>query len=124
MEKILNFSKSLPSLADFWLIFSGEASCIEYLKEKNIIPKRERCPSCRKNSLKLQKNLDCFRFSNSSCRKQISIKQNTFFSRKTFECCEIFLIACLWLNKARVNTVMSLTGHSSRTIGSYYHEFF
>ncbi|OMJ64975.1 hypothetical protein SteCoe_40446 [Stentor coeruleus] len=54
MDLFTNYSKTLPTLRDFWPIFSYEIACKEDLMNKGTLLKRERFPLCRKTSLKLQ----------------------------------------------------------------------
>jgi transposase-like protein len=53
------------------------------------------------------------------CRKEISIKKDSFFYKQMLSCSEILFIGYLWLQQLKVTSIQSMTGHSKDTITAY-----
>ena len=59
-----------------------------------------------------------FRCPKKTCRKEISIKKNSFFSTHRMKCSTILLIAYLWLKKMPITSIVSTCEAGSSQVSS------
>lgn len=108
----------IPKFLDLLDIFSDEKKCINYLFEKGALDKIDFCPNCN-SEMSIRDNI--FRCKTKSCRKKISIFRNSFFGKTKLRCNVVLLIGYLWLSGCTHSMILSMTGHSSRTITDFLH---
>lgn len=108
----------LPKLSDMSDIFFNEEKCIEFLIKENIFTKTRICPKCQKN-MKLEIKHMRFRCGKKSCRKNVSLRYDTFFEGHKLQCSQILLLAYLWLSKMPTKSIIEMSKCSSRTVCSF-----
>jgi hypothetical protein len=107
--------KSIPDLNSIQKIIFDENECIKFLIDNNLIIKPQNCYNC--NSIKLYRDKKIFKCN--TCKKSISIFNNSFFANRNLACNKVLLIGYLWLTKANYTTIKSITNYSPRTIVKY-----
>ena len=75
--------------------------------------------------MKIVVNEGVFRCTNYRCtkRSKVSLRVGTFFYGSRLNCQQIMALAMLWLHKVSVVSAISLSGHSSTTVSSFYKHF-
>ena len=108
---------SLKSLSE---ILFNEQNCIQYLLEKNIIKRVERCSKCNIETRFYQRYFIC---RDRTCQKSISVFDQTFFSKSNIKCCDVLLIGYLWINKLKYQRIKDMTDHVENTLVKYIYTF-
>jgi hypothetical protein len=110
---------SIPDLNLIQDIIFDEDECINFLFNNNIIIKPQNCYNCSSNKLYRDKKI----FRCNTCKKSISIFNNSFFANRNLACNKVLFIGYLWLTKANYTTINSITNYSPRTIVKYMKVF-
>lgn len=58
-----------------------------------------------------------------TCRKAISIRAGSFFSKSKLPCSQILFLGYLWLSKSPVSSIISISGKDSHTVCSFQKYF-
>lgn len=104
-------------------LFHDEKQCIDYLIEQEVFYERYGCPGCDR-PMKRIVDKQVFRCQNGACgRRQLSLRKGTFFFGSRLRCLEIMKLAHLWLSGATRAVTINQTGHSSKTVTSFYSYF-
>lgn len=113
---------SLPSFSILQNLFSNEEACLSFLFNKGIFYKSRACPTCQLN-MTLYMNKKLFICPKRGCRRALSIKKGSFFAGHNLPCSKILFMAYLWLSKVSSSSIVSMTGHSNKTVGNFLHYF-
>lgn len=114
---------SLPTLRQFYSLFSSEDVCIGFLLENNVFYNTMVCVQCN-SQMKLYISSLSFRCTTHSCKgRRLTIKIHTFFYGSHLKCLEILELGFLWLNGISVSHAITMTGHSSKTVALFYKHF-
>jgi len=112
--------KTFPTIFDLHHLFFSEPDCIEFLFNQEILYRRPTCANCRR--LMVRRNT-LWRCEKRSCRKSVSIFQDTIISASHLPCNKILFVGYLWLCQTQSTTIQIMTGHSSSTIASLLRQF-
>lgn len=112
----------IPKIFELLRIFLSEDECIAFLMRKGILPSRRTCHGCSAE-MKFYSEKKQFQCPRKGCRKSISVRDGTFFSKQKLSFSEIMFLGYLWLCQASIKTISILTGHSSTTICSFQKYF-
>lgn len=104
----------IPPMKDINALLFNETACIEFLLNQEILYPRTTCEHCNHAISRKSKLWRC-----KSCGKSVSIFKDSFFANSRLTCNEVLLIGYLWLAKARWQTILAITGHSTATITEY-----
>jgi len=104
---------TLPIKNEVDIIIINEETTIIFLKEEGIVIIPAICPSCPGTLIRSRVTLRCTR---SKCRITFSIFKNTFFSNMRIKCNAVIFITYLYLSKVSTTSILTLTGHSSKTV--------
>jgi hypothetical protein len=100
-------------------IFFDEASCIQFALDNGILYPRPQCRNCRRQTHE-ERFWVC---NNIACKGKQSIFKDSVFGNRRILCCEIMLMARLWISKNSVDSIQDLTGHSKGTVVGYVQQF-
>ena len=112
-------ANDMPPLLSLLPIFTEEAKAVEFLLALGALDTPTSCPACNK-AMRLELARNCWRCSYSKCRKEKSVRSNSFFNNSKLPIGKLLLLAYLWLNKVTVTSAIAMTGCSSATVTDYY----
>jgi hypothetical protein len=115
-------SKSIQFIFQLINIFLNEENCISFLIEKGVFDMEMKCTKC-KTYMILCINRISFRCPKFNCRKEVSLRQDSFFSGNKVDCSKILLLGYLWLNKVKAASAVIMSGMSTHTICDFYGYF-
>jgi IS1 family transposase len=103
-------------------IFLDDKKAKVYLLEKNVFYENLACPKC---GAMMNRSLERWKFScwSRSCRIEKSISSYTFFAGQKLLFNQILLLGKLWLDKVSVDSAISFTGHSPKTVVAFWRHF-
>src|SRR5689334_4547813 len=109
---------SIPPLIRLHNILFNEDECIQFLFDNQIFYNSIACSNCgSRMACKMERK--AWRCNTKQCRREISIKKDSFFYKQVLSCSEILFIGYLWLQKLKVTSIQSMTGHSRDTITAH-----
>jgi hypothetical protein len=111
---------SIPTLKKIQDILLKQDACIEFLIEKDIIKKQEKCQYCDSLVFKYKKFYRC---KNTNCRKLVSVFKDSFFSKQHLQCSDVLTIGYYWLLKTKLIQIGTITAHSPKIIIKYIKKF-
>ena len=113
----------IPRESDFNILFPDESTCVNYLIQNSVFYREFDCPRCS-NPMSRHEHRGVFRCLRRSCRKyEVSMRIGTFFHKHSIGCLQILRLARLWLTGIRHKSAVLLTGHSPKTVTSFYFYF-
>ena len=115
-------SLSIPSITELMHIFFNESSCDTFLIEKNIYWIERKCPSCE-HSMHFSTNPNRLRCRKKTCRKSLSIKANSFFSKHKLPTSTIMLLGYFWLVGCTATSMIKMSKCSKNTVVAFRQHF-
>jgi transposase-like protein len=109
-------SKSLPSLFDIVELLTNEEAAKRFILQRKILYAKPLCSACGGPTKRKRDLWACIK---KSCAKTISIHHGSFFMHSNLKCNQTLIVTYLWLSKVKVNSIITMTGHSSGTIAAY-----
>ena len=111
----LSITEKIPSEKQIKRILEDEMECIQFLQDKGIIFKSQKCWQCGNEMKQKEKMWNCSR---RDCRRTQSMLTHSFFENHRLPLNEIFRIYYLWLIKVPMTSIHIMTGHSTQTIAN------
>jgi transposase-like protein len=111
-----------PTISELGNLFADDASCTKYLLDKGVFYTSLPCPFCSKP---MSRNLErmTFRCNRNCGRREMSIRKHTFFYGSMLSNMDIMRLGHLWLSGVSTTSAILLTGHSSKTVTTFYNHF-
>ena len=106
---------SFPTIFELHDIFFDETKCSQYLQAHGAFYSTRECEACS-DRMSYVASKQCFRCPKSHCRKEISLRKNSFFDELRLPMSHIMLLGYLWLNKSAIAATQSISGKSNNTI--------
>ena len=113
---------SIPPFAELMHIFSNEQACCDYLISKGVYWTEKACPKCAA-LMNVERKLLQLRCGKKLCRKALSLKSNSFFSKHKLPTSTIMFLGYLWLNDSPAKSMMRMTKCGSATVASFRRYF-
>lgn len=116
---------SIPTHKEFANKFPNEEATIRFLQDNHVFYETYNCQECN-NEMKKYYNPDRFVCTRRSCTKRgtrVSARIGTFFHTTCLSTLDIISIAHMWLCEFTVKSCILYTGHSSKTLCSYFQHF-
>ena len=109
---------SVPTIFQLQHLFFNEEACIEFLFQEGIFYNEMTCPDCGRQ---LTKNLQrgTWRCGKKDCRKEISIRKDSFFARSHLPCSRILFFGYLWLQGVKPHSIQKMMGVSPNTVADF-----
>jgi IS1 family transposase len=99
-------------------VFHDEEKCIDYLIEKGIILREIQCCHCN-GRMTLRRAIKAYRCTTGRCRKEKSIRENSFFSKSKLPLRKIMRLGYLWLIKTPITSIISAIGCGAHTVTNF-----
>ena len=107
----------IPTISSISNILESPQSCVEFLIEQEILYKQPRCSKCRaKTSLRGTR----WRCSKRDCSWSKSVFVDSVFASSRLEPNEILRLGYLWVVDCSRKSVVTMTGHSTATVTSFF----
>jgi transposase-like protein len=110
----------IPPLHTLNHLFTDEASCIQFLRERGVFYELESCSICD-GLVTFSDN--AYRCRRKNCRKKVSLFQNSFFSMRKLGCNKVLFVGYLWLAGCNASSIMAITGHGKEALASIVSDF-
>lgn len=111
-------NNSVPPINLISDILFNENTCIQFLFQNGIFLRNKNCSFCNE-AMSLCINERKYRCFKSGCRKSLSIRTNSFFSKSKLNCSKIMLLGYLWLVKVPITSIILISGCSPNTITAF-----
>jgi hypothetical protein len=112
----------LPTILEILPLITDESRCREFLLNIGAFYDSQTCSVCN-SEMKYYPSIDSFVCPKKICRKKVSAKKNTFFSKHNLPCSKIIHLAYLWLAQTPIISTIIQTGHSSHTVCNFFQYF-
>jgi transposase-like protein len=109
---------SIPSVYELRDILFDEDACVAYLLQRHVFYEERSCPDCNL-MMKLNTKERKFRCPKRGCNNKITLRKNTFFSKSKMPIYKILNIGYMWLKGDSRESIITATGHSSKTITAF-----
>ena len=108
-----------PSQTDLTPIFDDNGECIRFLTSKGVFYPSLVCEHCHR-TMRPMVDRCVFRCPGKDCRKELSLRIHTFFHGSALSCSAIMKLAHMWLADVSFHSVVLLSGHSTKTVASFF----
>ena len=122
ISKKLYTSIKLPSLYQLYPYFLDEEQAINYLLEKNILKKYNKCPKCY-NNVNYEYKQKRYRCSWYKCKKSLSIFEDTIFYKAKLSINKILYLLYEYLKKTPRDSAVVSVDVTPVTATYYYKKF-
>lgn len=108
----------MMSFFEFAPLFLDEDKCTDFLLQSDALYRQRTCVACR-FEMALMGTRDSWRCENRACRKQVSIRSNSFFSKSKLPCSKILAMAYLWVHRSKTTDICTMIELSPNTVCAY-----
>lgn len=113
---------SVPTFIELKDILLDNNACIRFLFYQGILYTEYVCPNCERD-MSLQLERGTWRCGRKRCRKEVSIRKDSFFADHNLKFSEIMMMGYYWLVGNPVIAVQKMTGHSTKTVTAFFKYF-
>jgi hypothetical protein len=115
-------ASSGSTVYDLHRLFHDEPNCLQHLIHSGVFYQSIICDGCG-DPMIMKVDRRVFRCSRRGCETLSSIRSFTFFYGSQLPCSKILFLGYLWIHRAPWTTAFGMTGHSERTVTSFYGHF-
>ena len=107
----------LPKQSVLAHLFDSELTARRFLRNHGVFYGARPCSACD-NEMTFFERRNRYVCKRKACRKNVSLYFGTIFYNSRLKCNRILFIAYLWLAKCSFSSIVTLTGHSKRTVAN------
>jgi hypothetical protein len=109
---------TVPPLLELQHLFNSEDRCITYLRQMGIFYTEMKCDGCH-SDMEYNISRQKFRCPSRRCRKEKTVRTNSFFQDSKLPCRQILSLAYWWLLKLPQKSIETVTNCDSKTVQAY-----
>jgi hypothetical protein len=109
---------TVPPILSLFPLFNDEGAMLDFLMTKNCFDIPSSCEACG-STLSLRRDQQIWRCTKHTCRKQVSLRKGSFFSRNRLSLSKTLILGYAWLLKMPQTSIIPFAQCSPNTAAAY-----